>query len=367
MLLLSSSLHAVVTITPPVANDIGETSGWILAQNTVLERIENEFPDLANQANHARLKFAAAFGPAIENMNDAMAELDAENWGRVKTELQRDVSRHLQELNLNEQFARDFIAEVLSRATGELDSPIIETLLMFHPTYQQNPAREYSDGFAERYHIEPSSTTNRPGFHISAPKSWSSSPGDRPNTVIKFNSQNGRGLEVFTVLFLEIDLQPGEVVTTDEIVAYIQSQDKSQLLPAGSRYLESGDFSIEGLPGYWIAFDQTQAMGRHSIETRNIMYSVFYENFMIQLGGMVGTPTSDREQLNARFQMFEPLFELIALSFVLPDAWSTVGRSERGNQEFSPQPTDQTSAVSPGTIAWLAIILFFLWLIFKRN
>ena len=88
---------------------------------------------------------------------------------------------------------------------------------------------------------------------------------------------------------------------------------------------------------------------------------------MIQLGGMVGAPTTDRNQLIERFQKFEPLFEAIALSFVLPDAWGMVGYSQRNNKESAPRIHEQPPAVSAATIAWIAIILFFLWLMFKRN
>ena len=38
-----------------------------------------------------------------------------------------------------------------SRGNGKVDSPVLETLLMYHPKHQRGPSAEFSDGYKKEY------------------------------------------------------------------------------------------------------------------------------------------------------------------------------------------------------------------------
>lgn len=311
-----------ISITNPVAKDIGHSYGFYFGQQLSLKMISEDFPALAGAALLAETEFWAKFGDSINEMDTGMSNLNPKEWQKIKADLEFQVAESTANIKLTQANAEQFIQIVRDRAKGDLPSPVIETLLMFKPRYQNNPATEFADGYKQHYENSGTGKAKGVAFSLEVPISWKKMEGKRPNVVAKFVSENGRGLEVFLVLIMAAPLEPSESITAADIAEIINPENLAGILPEGAKYLSSGNLILETLPGYWVRFDTNATRGRHSINMSTIMYTIFYRNRMIQMQGQAAVPSKDGNDLNDRFNRFEKLFDLIAQSLVLPQIYN---------------------------------------------
>lgn len=316
-----SGTNAQIKITNQVSNDIGRSQGFYLGQKQSLMKISTDFPALARVAQIAESEFSIAFGDSLDEIDARMSALNKPEWQKLKAGMARQIAESIAHIRLTQNEAEQFVQVVHSRAKGDLPSPVIETLLMFNPQYQRNPAAEFRDGYRQKYENDGQGKAKGVAFNLEAPRSWRALEGKRPNTVAKFISENGRGLELFLVLIKSAPLIPGVSVTNADIAEILNPKDMSEMLPEGSVYQSSGQFTLETLPGYWVRFDVSTSRGRQPINMSSIMYSVFYKNRMISMQGQVSATGGDGDDSGLRFEKYEKLFDLIAQSLILPEIY----------------------------------------------
>ena len=316
-----ATARAEITITNPVAKDIGQSYGFYLGQQLSLRRISERFPALSRMALLVEMQFWSEFGDAIREMDTRMSSLGPKEWQKIKGELDRQVAERTASFKLTQADAEEFIQTVRDRAKGDLPSPVVETLLMFKPRYQRTPATEFVDGYTQRYESGGTGKAKGVAFSLDVPRSWKEKEGKRPNVVVKFVSENGRGLELFLVVIRAVPLEPGESITAADITEILNPKAMADILLEGSTYLSSGEVTLETLPGYWVKVNTSGTRGRQSIDTSTIMYTIFYKDSMIQMSGQTGASSKDSNDSSVRFNRFEKLFDLIAQSLVLPQVY----------------------------------------------
>jgi len=133
-LVLAANTQTVLaqTIKAPLYEDLGKTLGFIMGQRFSLNIIKTEFPNLALQAQVVESEFETSFGNAEKNIKNALQEILKEEYPEFLETLEKQGNALLSSsLQLNQDFAANFIAEVEARARGEMPSPILETLLTY--------------------------------------------------------------------------------------------------------------------------------------------------------------------------------------------------------------------------------------------
>ncbi len=327
--LRASLAHCAAAFNGPVltdaaARDIGHTYGFYLGQSFSLDAIEQQFPGLAPQARLSRLTFDAKFGSSITNM-DAFLSRRSGEWSKVKSELQDRIKTTLDTQTLTPNSAKQFVESVVRRAKGEVDSPAIETLLIFNPSYISKPENEFVDGFKARFTSDGSGKAKGVRFHLDYPKSWSTAEGNRPNIVRKFVSQSGRGLEMIMVGVKALPFSAGQKPTdkdVEEMVTEIATQKElKEMLPDGASFVAGGPLRLDGRPGVFQKYSIKQQRLDLTISLYVVSYMVYYQTSMIQIQCQVSSEAKDEQSLKQRFDKFEPLFRLAANSFVIESQW----------------------------------------------
>ena len=311
-------------LTDAAVRDIGQTYGFHLGQSFSLDAIEQKFADLAPQARIARLQFDSSFASSITNM-DAVLTRKGGEWPKVKTELREKIAATLGSQTLTPDSAKSFVETVSKRAKGEIPSPVIETLLTFHPSYIAKPGSEFLDGFKARFTSDGSGKAKGVRFHLDYPKSWSSADGNRPNIVRKFVSQNGRGFEMIMVMVKSLPLPPGQKLTDKDIekmVAEVATpKELKEMLPDGASFVSGGPLRLDGRPGFYQKYSLKQQRLDFTLSSLAVSYTVYYQTSMIQIQCHVGSEAKEEQGLKQRFERFEPLFKLVANSFVIESQW----------------------------------------------
>ena len=311
-------------LTDAVVRDIGQTYGFYIGQAFSLDAIEQQYPDVAPRARIAKLQFDASFGSSVTNMDAVMGRRGGE-WSRVKTELRDKIATTLGSQTLTSDSAKEFAEVVTKRAKGDIPSPVIETLLTFHPSYFSKPGSEFVDGFKTRFASDGSGKAKGIRFHLDHPKSWSSADGNRPNIVRKFVSQNGRGLEMIMVVVKSLPLPPGQKPTDKEIEEMVEEvatpKELKEILPDGASFVAGGPLKLDGRPGFFQKYSLKQQRLDFTVSSLAISYTVYYQTSMIQIHCQVSSEAKDDQSLKQRFDKFEPLFKLVANSFVIESQW----------------------------------------------
>lgn len=313
--------YAEIKLSNALAKDIGQAYGFYLGQNYSLSEIPKKYPSLSGLALIAEKEFAATFQSSIEGMNALMAKYAKSEWNKIKAQLTTQVASSINIEQISETQARQFVELVRERAKGKIESPVIETLLLFKSGYEKNPEREFIDGYKSKYSTNGVGKAKGVAFSIESPKTWVAKEGNRPNIVQKFVSENGRGLELLLILIKEMPLQPGEKITEKDISEILNPKDIQDFIPDGGVYLNSGKLTLENLPGFWMHFKIDMAGVRNAVGMEIITYNIFYKNKMIQIQGQVMTSMNGEPVDRGGLKKYEKLFDLMANSFVISNMY----------------------------------------------
>ncbi len=299
--------------------------GYIIGQDYHLTLIEKEYPDLKIEVIKARLHFNSSFSKAKKIIESELERIFGDYFNDFKSEILNKSYNILDNLDLDKDYAIDFLHEVNLRAEGFIESPVFETLLTYE--FIDDPSCELSNGFIYTY-----TTKNHPkskGVTINAklPLSWKQEESDRPNIINKFTSKNYNSIGIVQFMVKDIGLSDDYVVTNEGIYDIFEDNTIKQTIPKGSTFISSNRIVLDGLAGNQIIFKTTQT----SLDIENTFQSVhfvtIYESKIIFL--QCSVYSIEEKQLDDTFNKFLPLFRKIANSLVFPDQYNQTTNTEK--------------------------------------
>jgi len=298
-------------------DDLARTYGFCQGQKRSMVRIQNEFPTLANSAGRAQLAFDQVFRRACENIETELQQLIGQKWSIYKGQIDQRIATSLGSSQLQESQAKSFIDEVGVRAKGQIPSPTLQILLSRRPDFQSNPARELISGFKIIFQSKGHPKAKGLDFRIEYPRSWFAKEGIRPHVLQLITSENGRGLENIAILVKELPLPPDYPITEKDKDELFSVQGMKEMLPAGASLISALPIILDRQKAGMIIFDSSQKRVDMNITTRSVHFVTLYKNKMIFIQGMVASKVSNHATVQERYRRFEPLFKLVANSFVL--------------------------------------------------
>lgn len=304
-----------ISLNEQTIMDISRTYGYTIGQNYTLDKIKEKYPKLSNDVLIVKSEFDLSFSKSIKNIDTLMGKYD--KWNNIKEDIKKNIHSKLDLSNLTYNESIEFINTVKNRAKGQIESPVLETLLMLNTEYEENPHKEYYDGFRKKYISDDLIKSKGITFSMDIPMSWISKKANRPNIVRKFISQNGHSTEMAMVLVY--DFPDGIYLTESEIKNSINKEYMNEATPPNAILKDYGFIKLETLPGYWQRYSMTMQRLRQTLTIEMLAYTLFYKDKLIQIQFQV--TDIDNSDLESRFKKYEPLFDAIANSFVLRDVY----------------------------------------------
>lgn len=296
--------------------------GFYMGQNYSLEKISYKYPHLKNKIYIAQHQFDKNFQSSVKYIDEYFSSLIPTEWNAIKKQFENELIKKTSFSEIDEQKSLEFIDKVKLRAKGSIESPIIETLLTFHPYYKKYPSKEYSNGYKKRIYSRNNRKSKSIDFHIDIPQSWRVKDGNRPNTLWLGNYKNG---------FLDkddISVSLGVIVKElPEKVNSITLEDANFFCNTffkGSPIKECNKITLENLPAIYARNTMVIKRLKSTYTTETASYIVFFENKAIFLQGMVGTinDKTTKKQINDAFDKYSTLFEQIANSLVINNIYT---------------------------------------------
>lgn len=306
-----------VEITKNLLMDISRTYGYVTSQNLVAEKLKQKYPSKKYELYKAQNEFDLKFKSSIENMKKVFGK----EWNNYQNMIMPKLIEEVNKINLDTSYKNGFANEILLRTKGNIESPVIETLLMFKPNYQKYPSSEFSDGFKKRLYSENNPKAKGVNFHVDIPKSWKVKEGKRPNTLWITSNNNGYLEEgdssvSFTFLVNELPEKIHSLTTSD-------TKDFCDEIAKQGIVKECFSSTLENLPMIFARATMEIKRIRLSNKLEVANYAVFYKDKVIYLQGMVGTINNKltQKQLNKKYDKYVRLFDQIANSLVVKDMY----------------------------------------------
>ena len=318
--LLTVSSYAI-TPNKDLMLDMSRTYGYYLGQNYALDNIEKKYPSLKNEIFLVKNEFDLKYLKSIKEIEQFyIKNMSKKQWNDFKSTISNGIKKQLN-TNISYEEALESIKTGKARIKGEIESPVIETLLMFNPAYQKNPILELSDNFYQNFNTKNHSKAKGVDFSVKVPKSWKSSEGNRPNIIRQFASNNGFIVDDFFseyIMFLVFDL-PMEVNS-------LTQQDVNEFcteLPENTILRECKKTNLENLPVITQRFKMNMSRLDANMTIELIQYNIFFKNKIIMIQGHVGTMNQkvSEKVLLERFEKFKPVFNYVANSLVINDLY----------------------------------------------
>lgn len=313
----------------PLQEDLSKAYGFCFGQQLSLARIADAFPDLRAAVRKVSTSFGIVFRPACDNIERLLKAAFRSEWDGFVAKLRGQLDEVGGEITRADADA--FVATVERRASGAIESPILETLLAYNPSFQARPQEEFQRGFTVRYRTAGHPKAKGVDLALRYPRSWGAREGERPNVVQFFGSNNGRG-PVYLSLVVK-DLR-GDVSAAER---------EALKTPEGARRVAAELFSPQGLAelaqGFGLASQRTLSSARVVIDrwpgavldvvgeaervdrrvtSFNRAYFVVYRHYLLTLMGTVAQlPDEPQQTFKERIAAYDAVFRAVANSVVI--------------------------------------------------
>ena len=300
---------------------MSRTYGYYIGQTYTLDNIKKKYPNLQNEIFLIKNDFDLKYLKSIKDIEQFFTKnMSKKQWSDLQKMVKDGIKKQLN-TNISYEESLEAIQVVKARIKGDIESPVIETLLMFNPNYQKNPIEELNDKFIQTYNSKDNPKAKGVDFSVKVPKSWKSQEANRPNIVRKFTSNNGYIIEdtfIENIMILVYDL-PIEVKK-------LTSQDVTDVcndIPENSVLRDCKEAILENLPAVVKRFKLNMKRLENSMNMEVVQYNVFYKNKMIIIQGQVGTMNENisEKTLLERFEKFKPVFNYVANSLMISNLY----------------------------------------------
>lgn len=293
--------------------------GFWTGQALSLEHIARTFPDFAKRATVASLDFEVKFGSAMDAIQEE-GRSRGEEWDAAAQEVLRIAAEHVAGTQLSVEQVSEFLDDVDGRLKGAFPQGVGETLLSFHPSYDDSPPREFVDGFKREFRTDGSGKSAGLKLAIQIPCSWTMQDGRRPHVVQVFKSKGGHGDSMSTLLVRQLPEGTTEQITDGDIDE-MTSESAIQEFAPGARVLERGTTTLAGQHCAWSQYlIETETAGVR-VKSATAIYHLAYRDryvavqFMVGKGALGERPLPSDEEVLGDYRRSEPLFRLMLISF----------------------------------------------------
>lgn len=310
-------------LTNSLTKDIVRTFAFYLGQKNSIEKLSKKFPELAFRAQQAQLEFDLVFSKPIAEMESLMEAYGKEEWRKCKQSLRNKIeSTDISQISREEASA--FIEEIIKRSKGEIQSPVLETLLIFNPSYWSNPLQEVIDGFQKEFKTDGKGKSL--GLHLGLvfPASWEEKEARAPHIVRKFV---GKPLDKNIIqCMLFINILPHElkdivaIYGKNNILEYFTAEEVLRQGMPGLKILDTGFTTIAGEKTSWAKFSLVQETTIGQLYGCGIIYNILFKKHIIQLQYFVNNMNNNTEEgAKEVMEKYELLFKLLAFKLYIYD------------------------------------------------
>ncbi|PXY46916.1 hypothetical protein [Flavobacterium hydrophilum] len=279
-----------------------ETYAFLKGQNTALQKIAVQFPQLKPNVTVAEKNLKTVFGRAEKNLKQFLKEeLNHKQYNSLQNYLDSLLHHQFPNQIEKEKYAHDFLLKVQERSNNINNEMLSKGILSFK--YHDAPHQEITDGHVDFFTTENHPKAEETSLTIPIPKSWLAEEAEMPQTIQQFTSYYGNGNEKILIVVYDLPEELQGIKLTEKSIASI--------LPPNTKLFRSEAVTIDGLPALMIEVEESLQYHKDSMKVRMLQFMLVQNQKLYCLQGSIG-PEEAHEDLELQIEKFEPLFRLIA-------------------------------------------------------
>jgi hypothetical protein len=302
--------------------EMSHTYGFCIGQRYSLKIIEDKFPSLKQKVLIAKYKFDDKFKSSFEEIEKFLKLIFKKKWDGYKKEMTSKIKSGVNPSQITKEQAILFLKQVETRSTGDIETPVIQTLLTFHPLFKKQPEQEFLMNFKNTYKTKNHPKAKKLDIQIEYPKSWESREGKRPHIVQFFRSQNGHGI---VMMSLQINPLPKEVTNnlSEEEMSNLfdEKSEIEAMAPKGSKVLDSKSIILDNQKGGLLILEIDKQRLDLKQKMLSHQYMTIYNNNFIILNIGVRDTIGNDDALVKAYERHKKLFWLIANSLIIKNQY----------------------------------------------
>lgn len=290
---------------------------FYLKQKMSLEFVSQRFPSLKDYVDNTLREWNREFISSIDNIDSALNASLGDGWKKTKDANYEKYTR-VDYSGTTEDQARQFVDVVNDRTYGRIQSPIMETLLIWNPKYRKCPEKEFIDGYTAKFSTKEQKNPLPIHIKIVYPRSWKALEGNKKSNVVQsFISGYGLGSISFTVL---ADKAKNNY-TPDKIKQLLTQESLQKAVAAQDKVLNyDGSITIDNCPAAVLsAYHEKDLADAKKIFTLTDYYVFYYKNYRILLKFAVLSDSADGT--NVQFLKYQALEKKIINNIVILSQW----------------------------------------------
>lgn len=284
---------------------------FYLKQKISLDFISFRYPNLQENIALATSEWDREFKSSIDHIDTLLGNKLKDKWEKEKKALEHKFSG-ADNSRVKEADAKNFIFTVCERASGKIQSPILETYLAYNPVYQKTPDAEFSEGYTKKIssrEIRPSYPLN---IRISFPKSWKETVLKKGDQFLKCTSNYGIGQ-----VSMDVSVDQLQTAYPKGVVEKLLSKESLQKeTPAKCTQIDYADgLFMYNCPTASVTFLQKPVKVNEGPYLITEKYFSYYKNFRIKISFTInGISHADVETcLKRNKKLFVKLIENVVI------------------------------------------------------
>ena len=289
---------------------------FYLRQKMSLEFISGRFPSLKEYVENTMKEWNREFIPSVNNIDSALTSKLNDEWLKNKNamyekNIRADYSR------ISQEEAKQFVDVVNDRTYGRIQSPILETFLIWHPRYQKFPDKEFTDGYVNTFSTKDQRNPLPINLKIVYPRSWKALEGNKKANIVQtFVSSYGLG-DVDLMLIIE---KTKTNYTKEKITQLLSKESLQKSLPSNEKEMDyKPDISVDNCTAASMTSYLEKVVELKKVCAISERYSIYYKNFHIWLNFNVSSLNMD--DIQEKFKKHQPLFKRIVDNMVILSQW----------------------------------------------
>lgn len=303
-------------------DSLGSAYGFLLGQQSTLELIERNFPELSNDVKKSWFGFnSSVFGKSQQDIEKKLANQLGEKWPEFENGMKAQLKAALGNEQPTKEQAIAFLAMVDQRAEGEMVPSIRKTLLTVNSRYSRSPALLMADGWKSVFSSRGHEKSKGIKMKISYPITWEAAEGSRPNVMQKFIGKDGTGLDMLILTtrslpadFSRLSAEDASSILTLDVI--------KEMMPDETAISNYKLTKLDSLVAGMADFSHITERAGIKIGQKGLVFAVIHDGSLILIQCATGgDATNGWESIDKRFKRMRELYRLIGSSAVFVTQW----------------------------------------------
>jgi hypothetical protein len=290
---------------------------FFLKQKISLEVVSQKYPSLKEYSTNAEETWNREFFSSVKSIDSVLTLVKKEEWAITKEQIKNRYTRD-DYSKVSEKASRQYIQTVNERGYGQIQTPVLETLLVWKKQYQKSPESEITDGYIKNFITREVSKGYPLNMKVIYPKSWKETTlARKPKIQQRMVSDYGLGSVMMTVT-----IDPSK---TDYQKDMIQQQLSKKMMQKNAA---PTDIVLFYKPEVLIDNCQASSITIYHVETTKTSrrlfvietYSAFYKNYRIGVNFSFSSSVS-QDDVMASYEKNKLLIKKIINNIVILSQW----------------------------------------------